>query len=61
MEALAVDTGAHHNRNDIALADVGLYGSIDLILGKFLAGEVALHIFLAGLGNSLDQGIADDP
>ena len=39
---------------------MGLNRGINLVLGKFLAGEIPLHIFFAGLRHGLDQGVADN-
>ncbi len=57
-EALCIDTGTHHNRNDV-LTYVLAQRPRSLPC-KFLTGEVTLHVLLTGLCHCLDQRITDD-
>ena len=57
LEALAVDAGAQHHRNDVSVDHMLSERSLNLLLGELFAQEIALHIFLTGLCDGLDKGV----
>ena len=60
IESLAVHAGTHDNRNHLAGAYELAKCCLDLFGGEFLTCEVALHICLICLRNSLDQSVSRD-
>ena len=56
--ALRVHTGTHHDRRHITGRNLLAKCAVNLLLGKALAREIALHELFAGLRNCLEQSLA---